>query len=93
MYISELLEKLFEIERSIGVEEPCVVRSKVMDAQECILQMQKEMAEVLRIAARSDMDRAKFPFLALGAPRTDKWYLPGCQSAALSHTGNSARNR
>jgi hypothetical protein len=40
-----LLEKLINIERSIGVDGPTLLHMKVIDAQECLLEMQKEMAE------------------------------------------------
>jgi hypothetical protein len=46
--ITFLLEKLADIERSIGVESENEVRSRVLEAQDCILQMQKEMLESLR---------------------------------------------
>jgi hypothetical protein len=68
MYTSELLEKLFEIERSIGVETPMVLRSKVVDAEECVLRMQKEIADVLRLISVSDSYRTRFPALSRCTP-------------------------
>lgn len=40
-----LLEKLIDIERSIGVDSTVSLHMKVIDAQEYVLEMQKEMAE------------------------------------------------
>ena len=65
MYISELLDRLFEIERSIDVENPTAIRDKLIDAEECVLRMQNEICEVLRIISASDADRNRFPSLAL----------------------------
>ncbi len=48
MTINILLEKLIEIERSIGVETNTAVRKQVLEAQDCLLAMQKEMVEKLR---------------------------------------------
>jgi hypothetical protein len=38
-----LSRKLFEIERAIGVEAPRKIRMMVIDAQDCMLQMQREL--------------------------------------------------
>jgi hypothetical protein len=43
-----LLEKLIDIERSLGVETTISVHKKVIEAQECLLAIQKEMAESSR---------------------------------------------
>lgn len=43
-----LLQKLVEIERSIGVESDSDLRRKVLDAEECLLQMHSELVERLR---------------------------------------------
>jgi hypothetical protein len=43
-----LIEKLIDIERSIGREDASTLRGKVIDAQDCALRMQKEMIESLR---------------------------------------------
>ncbi|MGA3045715.1 MAG: hypothetical protein ABSD67_03790 [Terracidiphilus sp.] len=40
--LSTLIEKLTDIERSIGVESNYVLLSKVIDAHDCALQMQKD---------------------------------------------------
>lgn len=40
-----LLEKLIDIERSIGVETETSLHRKVIEAQEYLLEMQREMAE------------------------------------------------
>ncbi len=47
MHAKQLLERLIEIERAIGVEEPLAVREMVMEAQEYLLEIQK-------LAARRD---------------------------------------
>lgn len=47
MSISLLLEKLIEIERSIGVETDMTLRKQVIDAQDCLLSIQKEVVEKL----------------------------------------------
>lgn len=47
MRIRELLLKLIDIERSIGVEEPFKLREMVMQAQECLLSIQKSLADQL----------------------------------------------
>ena len=65
MYISELLDRLFEIERSIEEENPTVIRNKVIDAEECVLHIQNEISEVLHIISASDAYRNRFPSLAL----------------------------
>jgi len=38
-----LSRKLFEIERAIGVEAPWKIRMMVIDAQDCMLQIQREL--------------------------------------------------
>jgi hypothetical protein len=48
MWTSELLEKLFDIERSIGVETNATIRNKIIDIEEYVLSMQRERAENLR---------------------------------------------
>ena len=52
MRTPELLKKLFEIERSIGIEDDTSIRSKLIEVEEEILLMQRDRAEFLR--ARSD---------------------------------------
>jgi hypothetical protein len=42
-----LLQKLIEIERSIGVETESIIRHKILDAQDFLLRMQGELAESL----------------------------------------------
>jgi hypothetical protein len=42
---TDLLQKLIAIERSIGSESNSTIREMVQDAQDCLLQMQKEQAE------------------------------------------------
>jgi hypothetical protein len=60
MNTSVLLEMLIDIERSVGVETTTTLRNKVIDAQECLLLLQKEMSANLR--ARSH--HAHSPHLA-----------------------------
>jgi hypothetical protein len=48
VHINILMEKLIEIERSIGVETNTTVRKQVLDAQDYLLGMQREIAEKLR---------------------------------------------
>ena len=47
MRAKDLLLKLIDIERAIGVEEPFKVREMVMQAQECLLAIQKSLADQL----------------------------------------------
>ncbi len=42
---TDLLNKLITIERSIGVVHNSTLRDMVEDAQDCVLEMQKETAE------------------------------------------------
>lgn len=48
---TDLLQKLITIERSIGSEPNSAIREMVQDAQEGLLQMQKEQAEGLLAGA------------------------------------------
>ena len=48
MNINGLLQKLFEIERSIGSETNTAILNQVLDAENCLLEMQREMIESLR---------------------------------------------
>jgi hypothetical protein len=43
MLTNILSRKLFEIERAIGVEAPWKIHVMVMDAQDCLFQMQREL--------------------------------------------------
>jgi hypothetical protein len=44
MTLASLLEKLIEIELSVGVDSDAAIRRKMQDAQDYVLQMQKERA-------------------------------------------------
>ena len=44
-----LIGKLLDIERALGVEDTATLRSRVIEAQECALRMQKQMIEDLRV--------------------------------------------
>lgn len=48
MCATELLSRLLEIERAIGVEEPIRIREMLMEAQECVLELQKNAIYNLR---------------------------------------------
>jgi hypothetical protein len=63
MRAAEVLARLIEIERAIGVEDPLRVREMVMEAQECVLEIQKAAADRLQ-NERLAPDR-----LAMIAPR------------------------
>jgi hypothetical protein len=45
--VTALIEKLTDIERSIGVENNATIRFQVIDAQDCVLLIQKEIVEIL----------------------------------------------
>jgi hypothetical protein len=44
-----LIGKLLEIERAIGIEDTRALRTRVLDVQECVLRMQKQHIEDLRV--------------------------------------------
>jgi hypothetical protein len=48
MTITTLLDKLIDIESSLGVESNLTIRKRIIDAQDYALGMQREMAEILR---------------------------------------------
>jgi hypothetical protein len=48
MLTNILSRKLVEIEQAIGVEVPWKIHMMVMDAQDCMLQMQRELARSRR---------------------------------------------
>jgi len=48
MNTTVLLQKLIEIERSIGVETNATIRNQVLDLQDYVLEMQKQTLENLR---------------------------------------------
>jgi hypothetical protein len=53
----ELLEKLFDIERSIGIEDNATIRNKLIELEEDVLLMQRERAEILcAVSKSSDFD-------------------------------------
>jgi hypothetical protein len=55
--VAVLIDKLTNIELSIGVKEDCAVRNLVLDAQDCALQIQREVAEILRSRSRHNAVR------------------------------------
>jgi hypothetical protein len=57
MNMAVLLAKLTDIELSIGVATDNVLRNMVLDAQDCILAMQRAVVEDLRRESRRQLDR------------------------------------
>jgi|SRR5580658_7264169 hypothetical protein len=53
MRISEILEKLFDIERSIAVETNATILNKIIELEEDVLSMQWEKAETLHTVSKS----------------------------------------
>jgi hypothetical protein len=49
MHAKQLLERLIEIERAIGVKEPLAIREMVMEAQEYLLEIQKLSSRQMRL--------------------------------------------
>ena len=45
--IPSLVEKLIDVERSIGRESDAAIRRKIQDAEDYAIQVQKELAEKL----------------------------------------------
>jgi hypothetical protein len=59
-----LLEQLLDIERSIGIETNDALRRKVQDAEDCLVQLQKEIAENLhKESGRSTPRHSEFAAL------------------------------
>jgi len=56
---STLLDKLIEIEQSIGVEDYGVIRQKVREAQEMVLQLQNAFARTTRPQRHSSDKQAQ----------------------------------
>jgi hypothetical protein len=48
MNLTTLLDKLIEIERAIGTETDAVIRRKMQDVEDYVLELQKEKASRLR---------------------------------------------
>ena len=48
MNVPILLAKLFEIERSIGLQSDMATRRQLMDVQDWVLQTQKDVVDTLR---------------------------------------------
>jgi hypothetical protein len=46
--ITALIDKLTEIEKSVGLENNSTIRNQIIDAQDYALEIQREIAEVLR---------------------------------------------
>jgi hypothetical protein len=43
--VTILLQKLIDIEKSIGLETDAMILDKIFDAENCLLQMQREMID------------------------------------------------
>jgi hypothetical protein len=54
MTITALIDKLTDIERSIGVESNSTIRNRIIDAQDYALEMQREIGEILRGRPNTD---------------------------------------
>jgi hypothetical protein len=52
-----LIDKLTEIQRSIGVEGNPTILKQAIEAQDCALQIQAEIAEMLRLESIQDAVR------------------------------------
>jgi hypothetical protein len=50
MSASVLLDKLIDIQRSVGIETADTIRNKLMDAQDYLLRMEKARLEAYRAA-------------------------------------------
>lgn len=70
MNFNVLLQKLVDVERSIGVESEIAVRQKVQDAEECLLRLQGEYVSHLRTHAENN-DFERFALLRSFLPRND----------------------
>jgi hypothetical protein len=53
MRTPELLEKLFDIERSIGIGDNATIRKKLMEVEEDVLLLQRERAGILCASPKS----------------------------------------
>jgi hypothetical protein len=53
MRTPELLEKLLDIERSIGIEDNTAIRNKLIELEEDVLLMQRAKVETLRTISTS----------------------------------------
>ena len=58
-----LIGKLLDIERAIGIEDTKTLRIKVIDAQDCALQIQKQMIEDLRVRSGFSIVRERPQYL------------------------------
>jgi hypothetical protein len=57
-----LIGKLLEIECAIGKEDASSLRTRVVDAQECVLRMQKQLIEDLRVRSGFSIVRQCEPY-------------------------------
>ena len=50
-----ILEKLLDIDRAVGREDIFTIRKRIIEAQDCVLSMQRVQMEVTRVTvARAD---------------------------------------
>jgi hypothetical protein len=89
MSVTELIIRLSEIERSIGVESNHTIQKQVMDAQDCALRVQAELVDMLRIESIEDPVRAvpdvlmESPLLASGWRPSFAGLLPLADTSPL----------
>jgi hypothetical protein len=55
--VTVLIEKLNEIQRSIGLESDLTIHNHVIAAQDCALQIQADIAQMLRTESTCDAPR------------------------------------
>jgi hypothetical protein len=90
MNMRMLIDKLTDIQLSIGVEEDLSIRNKVIDIQDCLLQMQRERADSFRIrSCRSDVLATGWAFFhalasLLGRRRAFAAARPSSATSSLS---------
>jgi hypothetical protein len=72
MNASQLLTKLTEIERAIGVVDSITLRKMVVEAQEFVLQTQKENVEHLRRKSREQMPPGESESSAFSPPAAEE---------------------
>jgi hypothetical protein len=57
--VTVLIEKLNEVQRSIGVESDLTIHNHVIAAQDCALQIQADIAQMLRSEPTCDAPQIK----------------------------------
>jgi len=59
--IITLLDKLTDIEHALGRENEIMIRHRIIDAQDYVLRIQKQVIEELRIRSGSSVVRERAP--------------------------------